>query len=325
MGFSQQAAERAYQATRKNLVHNGNFSIWQRGTSFTTNNSYIVDRWFYSTSNTSSFTASRQSFTLGQTDVPGEPKYYLRFDGTHVGTGGWHLYRNHIEDVRTAAGQTVTLSAWIKADAARNCALALTQVFGSGGSPSSSVVYWNSVPVTTSWARYSVTIDVGSVSGKTIGTNGNDYLAVDIGLPQNTASVIDVANVQLEYGNHATDFEQRDIGTELALCQRYFCKSYRLDVVPGTADLNGCVSSNTTSGGFDNMSISFPTTMRTAPSVTIYAPDSGTSNRAWVSGTGDVTLANVDRLGDSVIGRIRVSGVTANNSWRVHYTADAEF
>jgi hypothetical protein len=33
---------------------------------------------------------------------------------------------------------------------------------------------------------------------------------------------IDISNVQLEQGPVATPFEQRPIGTELALCQRYY-------------------------------------------------------------------------------------------------------
>ena len=42
-------------------------------------------------------------------------------------------------------------------------------------------------------------------------------------------------NVQLEAGNVASAFEQRPIGTELALCQRYYEKSYDQGTAPGTA------------------------------------------------------------------------------------------
>jgi len=47
---------------------------------------------------------------------------------------------------------------------------------------------------------------------------------------------------QLEKGTTATPFEYRPIGTELALCQRYYEKSYALGTAPGTAfstELNG--------------------------------------------------------------------------------------
>ena len=59
---------------RKNLFINGGFDVWQRGTSLAGATSYLADRWFNGTTETQ----SRQAFTVGQTEVGGNPTYYHR-------------------------------------------------------------------------------------------------------------------------------------------------------------------------------------------------------------------------------------------------------
>ena len=61
----------------RNKLINGNFEIWQRATSQTSAGYGSADRWD-NTHIGSTKTASRQSFTNGQTDVPGNPKYFHR-------------------------------------------------------------------------------------------------------------------------------------------------------------------------------------------------------------------------------------------------------
>ena len=63
----------------RNVIINGDFRIWQRGTSHTSTatNEYSADR-FRTEGNNLSTTISRQAFTAGQTDVPNFPTYYAR-------------------------------------------------------------------------------------------------------------------------------------------------------------------------------------------------------------------------------------------------------
>src|SRR4029077_16418747 len=80
--------------------------------------------------------------------------------------------------VRRLGGKTVTISFWAQASAALKLGINMSQIFGTGGSPSSglwALATGNAITLTTGWARYSTTITLPSVSGKTLGTNGNDY------------------------------------------------------------------------------------------------------------------------------------------------------
>jgi hypothetical protein len=220
----------------RNKIINGGFDIWQRGTSQTSSGYGSDDRWSNLNSG-STKTASQQTFTRGQTDVPGNPKYWARTVVTTSAGSGNYVYKvQAVESVATLAGQVVTLSFWAKADASKNIAVELVQNFGTGGSPTTAVTGIGAqlVALTSSWQRFAITISIPSITSSTLGTNNNDYLGVnfwfDAGSSFNarTASLgqqsgtFDIANVQLEAGSAATPFEQRPVGMELALCQRYY-------------------------------------------------------------------------------------------------------
>lgn len=211
---------------RRNVVINGGFQCWQRATSITSSG-FSADRWRSTTGSGGAMTVSRQSFTVGQTDVPNNPKYFFRHAQTTAFTNtGYNSDRTRIEDVKTLSGQTCTLSWYMKADASRTVRVNITQDFGSGGSPSADVetAIVSSQAITTSWAEYTVTFTMPSISGKTIGTNEDSFieLGFDYRAEVNNTFTIDIANVQLESGSVATPFETRSFGEELALCQRYF-------------------------------------------------------------------------------------------------------
>jgi len=222
----------------RNVIINGNFDIWQRGTSFTASD-YGADRWINNRTG-STCTMSRQAFTLGQTGVPGEPTYFCRMAVTSVaGAGNNSLLQHRIEGVRTFAGQTVTVSFWAKADGSKPIAVELSQRFGTGGSPSSGVDISGTTKVTlsTSWQKVTVTANVPSISGKTLGTNNDDLFQLNIWFDAGSnfnsrtdslgqqSGTFDISQVQIETGTIATPFERRPIGQELALCQRYYARS----------------------------------------------------------------------------------------------------
>ena len=222
----------------KNKIINGDFAINQRNftTTTATGSGFIADRMAYDQDGSGTVTKTYSSFTAGTAPVAGyEAKNFGTIQTTGQSSAAVYTYLvQNIEDVRTFAGQTVTFSFWAKAASGTpKISLENRQNFGSGGSAAVNTNF-GVVTLTTSWARYSVTATVPSVSGKTIGAGsytrftmwlsaGTDYTARtnSIGIQTNT---FDIWGVQAEYGSVATPF-QTATGTlqgELAACQRYY-------------------------------------------------------------------------------------------------------
>jgi hypothetical protein len=241
----------------KNKIINGDFGVWQRGTSFSSTG-YTSDRWYANFSGATG-TVSRQTFTPGTAPVAGyEGQFFLRLATTVADDNS--RVEQKMEDVRTFAGQTVTVSLWAKADSARTIILSPYQSFGSGGSADVQVTS-QSIDVTTAWTRFTKTFAIPSVAGKTIGTSS--FLSLEILHAPNATFTLDLWGVQVEAGNVATPFQTASgsIGGELALCQRYYWQS--------EASSQYFWSGNTTNGSSYNQYCKLPTTMRVAPTVTL--------------------------------------------------------
>jgi hypothetical protein len=259
----------------RNKLINGGFDIWQRATSQTSSGYGSMDRWTNDHSG-STKTTSRQSFALGQTDVPNSPTYFARTVVSSVaGANNYVVMGQRAEGVSTLAGRLATLSFWAKADSNKNISVELTQNFGTGGSPSTSVdgIGVSTVSLSATWKFFSISILIPSIAGKVAGTGNNDFLGVnfwfDAGSSFNArtnslgqqSGTFDIANVQLEAGGVATPFEQRPLGMELSLCQRY-CE--RMDNASGQVAANFCwgLASTTTNVNFI---LPFAATKRAVP------------------------------------------------------------
>ncbi len=92
--------------------------------------------------------------------------------------------------------------------------------------------------------------------------------------------------VQLEEGSVASPFEQRPIGLELSLCQRYYQKTFAYDVVPANGasvnsindSSNGIVSicpHRSSLDGASKITILFPVEMRVSPTILKYGNSDG--------------------------------------------------
>tara|TARA_B100000131_G_scaffold155371_1_gene150817 strand:- start:188 stop:1303 length:1116 start_codon:yes stop_codon:yes gene_type:complete len=246
---------------RKNLVINGNFDVWQRGTSFSSFNSMrlTADRWFQYAAGSSTITASRQQFTAGQTEVPGNPRYYYRYDNTPDADTTWLELFHRIEDVTRFSDVPVTISWWMRANKPQygEDEVRLSQNFGTSGSTKVSIL-GPRFDIHTSWQKYEFTFNLPSVSGKTI--NANSFLEIHWLRVDNSVAAdtyYDIAQVQLEYGRGATTFEQRSYAEEVELCQRYFAVVPAGTVFPGRGN----------SGSSYIFSYSLPVPLRTSPTV----------------------------------------------------------
>jgi len=231
----------------RNRIVNGDFSVWQRGATQTSDGYGSDDRWLNAHVG-STKTASRQAFALGQTAVPGNPAFYSRTVVASVaGAANAVAKQQRLENVRTFAGQNVRVSFWAKADASRPIAIDFIQRFGTGGSPSTEVsgIGAQKFALTTSWQKFTATVAIPSITGKTLGSSDTDSLELsfwfDAGSTFNSrtstlgqqSGTFDLALVQLEEGSTDTAFEFRPPGVELALCQRYGRDVYVNAVVAG--------------------------------------------------------------------------------------------
>ena len=216
-------------AAGKNQVINGDFQVWQRGTSFTVaSDTYTADRFLVAANGGQTMAFTQQTFTPGTAPYAGyEGKYFYQYAVTAAGSGNsYNQLKTRLEGARILAGQTATVSFWAKGSASYNITTVGYQNFGTGGSPSGSALAWSSgnLAVTTSWQRFSYSFTMPSVSGKTFGTAGNDYIELYINMPTNQTSTTGIWGVQLEAGSVATAF-QTATGTiqgELGACQRYY-------------------------------------------------------------------------------------------------------
>jgi hypothetical protein len=310
----------------KNKLINGEFDIWQRGTTFSAGG-YTADRWLLQV-NGSGATRSVSQQTLTPGSITGyESAFFLRYNQSVAGTSAtFNIIDQRIEDVRTLAGQTVTVSFWAKADSTRTITSSIQQVFGTGGSSEVAGLASGNINITTSWTRYSYTGTLSSISGKTIGTDS--YAAFRINFPINATFTVDIWGVQVENGSIATEFEQRFIGDELRMCQRYYEKSYALTTNPGTINVGITVNGFSTSSA---QKCIFPgpwkVQKRTTPSNVIVYDEAGNSNRISTLDAGGTATNNV-AVAISIFDDSCFRALGSNNGTQAGYkyswTADAE-
>jgi hypothetical protein len=215
-------------AAGKNAVINGGMDIWQRGTSFTPTSAafnYCADRWYsLLETGTSGVTITRS------TDAPAGFQYSLRTQRTNGTTGtGRPLIYTAVETSNSIpfAGQTVTMSLWVKKGANYSGGAFSPIIYSGtgtdqGGYPSiwsGSAGQTLTITPTTSWVRYSTTYAVPSNATQ---------LGIQTGwVPSGTAGADDslyFTGVQIEIGSVATQFTRTggSIQGELAACQRYY-------------------------------------------------------------------------------------------------------
>ena len=311
----------------KNRIINGAMVIDQRyaGVAQSLSSVYTVDRFIYAASQSTKFVFGQN---LNSVTTPAGFTKYLGFGSASaysILTGDYFAVGQPIEGFNTADlgwgtanAKTVTLSFQVYSS--------LTGTFGGvvkNGGSTRSYPFTYSVPVANTWTTISVTI-AGDTTG-TWATDNTTGIAVYWGLgvgstysgtagswasanyisATGATSVVGtsgatfyITGVQLEVGSSATGFEYRQYGQELALCQRYYQKSYNVETVPATATTVGCMgnNSNSYSGGIW-FPIRFPTSMRTSPSITTYSTFSGASGNYAINNASDSAITGTASFG----------------------------
>jgi hypothetical protein len=257
----------------RNLIINGGFDVWQRGTSFTANNVYTADRWWFVTDGVGTATVTQQAISsqgLGFTNC-------LRAERS-AGTNRWVVGTN-LETValNKLKGKTVTLSFYARKGSALTSNLSVafetknTEARFGSAVDTGTVTVSNSSMNTLTFTRFTGTLNVP------VGTSAVGF-ALEFSATQAGAAnaFFEIAGVQVEAGAVATLFEFEDIGTTLARCQRYFQNLVAYDARGGAW---------ATTAGY--MSKNLPVTMRTQPSATL--PTTGLGNSIDEIGLGGRT------------------------------------
>jgi hypothetical protein len=237
----------------KNLIINGDMRIDQRnaGASLTVNTAaavYSVDRLF------TYGQASDGVFTVQQvTDAPSgfinSVKATVTTADASIGASQLYILSQKIEgnniahlDWGTANAKTVTLSFWVKSSLTGTFSGSLKNHDGSRAYP-----FTYTISSANTWEKKTITI-TGDTTGTWLTTNAvgitltftlgsgssrlgtaNTWNAANLDGATGTTEVIATLNatwyitgVQLEVGTTATDFENLQYGTQLAMCQRYY-------------------------------------------------------------------------------------------------------
>jgi len=247
----------------------------------------------------------------------------------------------------TASAKTVTLSFWVKSS--------LTGTFGGSLMNSAynrSYPFSYTISAANTWEQKTVTI-AGDTTGTWIGSTNGLGLRVHFGLgigstysgtagawaaaeryaPTGAVSVVGtngatwyITGVQLEVGSVATPFERRDYGRELAMCQRYYEKSYAVDTAVGTGLAAGIVGFNTPLTGTGDIpaNISFKVTKRANPTLTVYNAVSGASGAAYrTSDASSISVTAITYVGTNGGAVFTLASGSANN-YLIHWTAAIE-
>ena len=211
----------------QNIVKNGGFDVWQRGTSFTytSGKNFIADRWWV-TPNSGAHTQTRQAAGLDGFN------YCLRMQRDASQTAVGVVYLNNEFESRDSMqfrGKKLTLSFYARKGANFSQASSYVtsnlvtgtgtdQTLVSGYTGGTNFLSQNNT-LTTSWQRFTHT--TGSVLATTVNQIAIQFTTAHEGTA-GAADYYEITGVQLEEGDSATDFVHRPYGEELALCQRYY-------------------------------------------------------------------------------------------------------
>jgi hypothetical protein len=326
----------------RNRIINPSGVINQRGAQ-TAANGYFSDRWYAGTGGTAVVNGNTVSGYL-ELDV-------TTADTSVAATDLGYIYQS-IEGfntadllIGTASAKTITISFKHKhTKTGINCCA----VSNSASNRNYIFEYTQSVANTEETHSETITLDtsgtwIGATNGKGLtllfttfsGTNfhgsadtwqaGNlTCTSYQVNNMDSVSNFFRITDVQLEEGTVATELEYRPYGTELALCQRYYCKTFNQGTAPAqNAGTAGALvgTGSVTDVGFGS-SWFYPVVMRAIPTVTTYSPSAASAN--WSSQGGKIPTASVTTKDDGSAG-IRATGVVAAGGYyTIHIAASAE-
>ena len=345
---------------RRNLVINGAMNVAQRGTSASvtdgTNEGYsTLDRFRFDYANNAGGTATISQDTTVPSGYGFSNSFKVDVTGADTSIADTHMIiiKTTLEakDVRnsgwdyTNSSSKITLSFWARSVKAGIYNVVLKAL--DAGDIYYPIEY---TLVANTWKKVEVSIpgdsslvfddnndvglelrwnlQLGDLRNNGTANQWNSDSSVNAGTSNQVNFFDDAANnffltgVQLEVGDEATDFEHRSFGEELALCERYFQKTYNYgSYLTANADL-GAVGYYATNDS-DAMNVNFTSPMRGTPTLSIQRKNGGGANQAQ-RGNNSGTYASLSSISATDKGFQFDQDYTNDAYFRFHYYADAE-
>jgi len=273
----------------RQAIINGNFDVWQRGTSFTSNSIYTADRWkYYDTG--SSRTVTRD------TDVPNTSSLYSI--KTVCSTGGTNKVVTFTQNIEGSiagrfSGKKVTVSFYIKASAGsgslNNGLISIHYPSALDNFTTIEYVTGTSFTPTTSWQLVTATFTLPATSTSGYSIANGFSVGIQAGCTDNTTLTVRLAQVQLCAGEVALPFQPKSFNEELRACLRYFynplynvtsnyppvCPVYVLSSTYGLGRINFPLPMRTTPtlsvGTISSFNIGYPAPNVTCSNITLHA------------------------------------------------------
>ena len=307
-----------------NLLINPGMLIDQahEGASNSTPNTYTIDGWLLEYHTTNGFTVSAARNT---TTFPGNQAASIKVT---MGTGASPAASDDIYIAQRLEGDQIT-STGFGSSVAQTLSMSFyiqASVTGEydwsyiNGSFNRSFVGTCAVPSANTWVRCTGTI-VGDTSAGAWSLNGSAtsgilVVAMCTGTTYQTTAgawqvgpffstsnqtqlcttngaTAYVTGVKLEIAAAATPFVARDFGTDLALAQRYYRKTFAQGTAPAQSAgvTNAICTKNPIALGDPSSLWQFGTSMRATPTITTYNPSAANANWRDVTASADATVS----------------------------------
>lgn len=304
----------------QNLIINGNFDYWQRGTSFSTAGSYYTADRMYTARSTGTNVYSRS------TDVPdSQSAYSLRIQNTS-GTNPRLGQRIAAATALKYIGKTITVQIKIKVGDATATPINMTVQFptATDNYTSSTIpidVAVDAAPTQGVWKTYRYAFVVPSDAARGMQIN---FIRPSV---SNVTTDTYFSQFIAREGEYTEDmlfsYNSANVDTELFICKKFFEKSYPIHITPGTSLVyEGSVylQKSGTIGFLGN--VSYTVAKNKVPLTTLYTVSNGAAG--FIDENGTPVSGSADETGTSgFLGRKNAAAVD-QSEYRYHWVSDAE-
>ena len=302
----------------RNRIINGDMRISQRGTSFSTPTAgtYTLDRWGVGW-------IGAAPASVAQVSGPASFKNALQITGAASNTVVNTYQRIESLNCTDLSGETVTIQANISVSSAQTVKWYLQHPTASDNYASVTNIIsgtWSATTTATTFTATITNLPSGALNGLQLIISPNNAGAF-------TSGTIAITGVQLEVGTVATPFERRLYGQELALCQRYFERSYEQGTATGAVTTNGAAQLPIGAAASYFQGIIPYVEKRAQPTVTFYDCAGNVARVTAISAGGAAQTDNNNVISTSSSGQrggwIRIAAL-AGGTAVYHWVASAE-